>query len=43
MKDEHVTTAPDTIDSVDRFRSAPEVPTEPVATTVELSDFSRAK
>lgn len=43
LNEEHVTTAPETIDNVDKFRSAPEVPTDPVATTVELSDFRSAK
>src|ERR1022692_2079534 len=38
-----LTVFPETIDNVERFRSAPEVPTEPIATTVVPSDFKSAK
>src|ERR1017187_1274752 len=38
-----LTVLPLTIDNVDRFRSAPEVPTLPIATTVVPSAFSNAK
>jgi hypothetical protein len=41
--DEQDTVLPDVIDRVFRFRSAPLVPTLPVATIVELSDLTRAK
>ena len=40
---EHATVCPAWIDRVDRFRSAPEVPTDPVATIVAASDFRIAK
>lgn len=40
---EQATVFPEVIDNVFRFRSLPDVPTEPVALTVTLSDFTSAK
>ena len=43
VNDVQDTVAPDEIDVESRFRSHPDVPTDPIATTVELSDFSTTK
>jgi len=43
VNDEQLTDAPLAMLSELKFKSAPDVPTVPVMTTVALSDFSRAK